>query len=85
MPIARPARLSLHTERLILAPGDASDAIEIYELMLSNHAYFSFWNPVVERSLLSANYALQLVESERQAWDQGEGLRYWIRLRHAPS
>jgi RimJ/RimL family protein N-acetyltransferase len=85
MPIVAPRRLSLHSERLLLAPGELTDAIEIYELMLSNHAYFSYWNPVIDRSSLSAEYVLQLIESERLAWERGESLRFWIRLRQAPS
>lgn len=85
MPIVAPRRLSLHSDRLLLAPGELTDAIEIYELMLSNHAYFSYWNPVIDRSSLSAEYVLQLIESERLAWERGESLRFWIRLRQAPS
>ena len=64
MPIKAPAPLSLHSDRLVLTPGQACDAIEIYELMLSNHAYFGYWNPVIDRAQLSAEYVLQLIESE---------------------
>jgi len=85
MPIKAPAPLSLHSDRLVLTPGQACDAIEIYELMLSNHAYFSYWNPVIDRAQLSAEYVLQLIESEGLAWTRGESLRFWIRLREAPS
>jgi len=85
MPIEAPSRVSLHSDRLVLIPGEPTDALEIYELMATNHAYFGYWNPVVDHSLLSAEYALQLLDSERQAWARGEGLRFWIRLRLAPS
>ncbi|HAB47158.1 MAG: N-acetyltransferase [Betaproteobacteria bacterium] len=85
MAIAAPPRLSLHSKRLLLAPGELTDALEVYELLLSNYAYFSYWNPVVDQSSLNAAYALQLIESEQLAWERGESLRFWIRLAPAPS
>ena len=85
MPISPPPRVSLHSERLVLAPGESIDALEIYELWVTNHAYFSDWNPVVAHRLLSAEYVLQVIDSERQSWARGEALRFWIRLRPAPS
>lgn len=84
MPIRAPAVVGLDTPRLRLAPADASDTLEVFDLLWRNHEHFARWNPVIAREALSAESVLDLLASEAGAWQLGEVFRLWIRLREAP-
>ncbi len=72
------------TERLILRVLNESDKYELLDFYERNRNFFKPWAPRFDKSFYTVGYQLNKINFERELWNKGTEIRYYIFKKEQP-